>query len=164
MTSGWCGKDLPWNRTGKTWCRRGESNPRPRDYETLALPLSYAGIAEFFMLRILSWRCQGIDLAKQGTRDLIDLRPCRHFVTDVRPRRKWFKLHAFHHVPHLFKWRWTCPMGHRSPIGLSTTVPLTLTVLDSILHGIEHQPTHHEGRKPNEKMGGGGMYRYGTGS
>src|SRR5437899_1842601 len=25
------------------WCRRGESNPRPRDYETLALPLSYAG-------------------------------------------------------------------------------------------------------------------------
>ena len=28
----------------KGWCRRGESNPRPRDYETLALPLSYAGI------------------------------------------------------------------------------------------------------------------------
>src|SRR5579863_2089949 len=27
----------------KKWCRRGESNPRPRDYETLALPLSYAG-------------------------------------------------------------------------------------------------------------------------
>src|SRR5260370_35179288 len=27
----------------KRWCRRGESNPRPRDYETLALPLSYAG-------------------------------------------------------------------------------------------------------------------------
>ena len=45
-------------------------------------------------------------------------------------------------------------MGHRSPIGLSTTVPLTLTVLDSTLHGIEHQPTHHEGRKPIEKMGG----------
>ena len=28
----------------KEWCRRGESNPRPRDYETLALPLSYAGM------------------------------------------------------------------------------------------------------------------------
>ena len=27
----------------KIWCRRRESNPRPRDYETLALPLSYAG-------------------------------------------------------------------------------------------------------------------------
>ena len=27
----------------RIWCRRGESNPRPRDYETLALPLSYAG-------------------------------------------------------------------------------------------------------------------------
>src|SRR5260370_17082932 len=26
----------------RVWCRRGESNPRPRDYETLALPLSYA--------------------------------------------------------------------------------------------------------------------------
>ncbi len=34
-------------QTGKAdhWCRRGESNPRPRDYETLALPLSYAGTA-----------------------------------------------------------------------------------------------------------------------
>ncbi len=28
------------------WCRRGESNPRPRDYETLALPLSYAGMKQ----------------------------------------------------------------------------------------------------------------------
>jgi hypothetical protein len=25
------------------WCRRRDSNSRPRDYETLALPLSYAG-------------------------------------------------------------------------------------------------------------------------
>ena len=31
----------------KEWCRRGESNPRPRDYETLALPLSYAGKSSF---------------------------------------------------------------------------------------------------------------------
>ena len=29
--------------TLNSWCRLGESNPRPRDYETLALPLSYAG-------------------------------------------------------------------------------------------------------------------------
>jgi hypothetical protein len=36
---------------GNEWCRRGESNPRPRDYETLALPLSYAGKLQFFMLR-----------------------------------------------------------------------------------------------------------------
>jgi hypothetical protein len=35
------------------WCRRGESNPRPRDYETLALPLSYAGTEKHFMLRSL---------------------------------------------------------------------------------------------------------------
>src|SRR5271154_1102874 len=40
------------------WCRRGESNPRPRDYETLALPLSYAGIRQFFMLRTRRQMCQ----------------------------------------------------------------------------------------------------------
>src|SRR6185312_1935861 len=36
---------MPWLQlqAGSFWCRRGESNPRPRDYETLALPLSYAG-------------------------------------------------------------------------------------------------------------------------
>src|ERR1700758_5478961 len=33
------------------WCRRGESNPRPRDYETLALPLSYAGGRQPLILR-----------------------------------------------------------------------------------------------------------------
>jgi hypothetical protein len=32
----------------KDWCRRRESNSRPRDYETLALPLSYAGIEATF--------------------------------------------------------------------------------------------------------------------
>src|SRR6266404_2255222 len=35
----------------KECCRRGESNPRPRDYETLALPLSYAGGKQLFILR-----------------------------------------------------------------------------------------------------------------
>jgi hypothetical protein len=42
----------------KEWCRRGESNPRPRDYETLALPLSYAGIGQFSMLRSNARECQ----------------------------------------------------------------------------------------------------------
>src|SRR5579885_320012 len=32
---------------GKAWCRRWDSNPRPRDYETLALPLSYTGGSRF---------------------------------------------------------------------------------------------------------------------
>src|SRR5580700_3934752 len=36
-------ENLQQQRYGHTWCRRRESNPRPRDYETLALPLSYAG-------------------------------------------------------------------------------------------------------------------------
>jgi hypothetical protein len=36
-------KAISEQRLGNYWCRRGESNPRPRDYETLALPLSYAG-------------------------------------------------------------------------------------------------------------------------
>jgi hypothetical protein len=40
------------------WCRRGESNPRPRDYETLALPLSYAGLKQSFMLRTRRQMCQ----------------------------------------------------------------------------------------------------------
>ena len=44
------------------WCRRGESNPRPRDYETLALPLSYAGVRQLFMLRTRLRMCQGIVL------------------------------------------------------------------------------------------------------
>src|SRR5208282_2422671 len=30
-------------RGTREWCRRWDSNPRPRDYETLALPLSYTG-------------------------------------------------------------------------------------------------------------------------
>ena len=46
--------------SGEKRCRRGESNPRPRDYETLALPLSYAGIEQFFMLRIRLRMCQGV--------------------------------------------------------------------------------------------------------
>ena len=29
---------------GFLWCRRGELNTRPTDYESVALPLSYAGI------------------------------------------------------------------------------------------------------------------------
>jgi hypothetical protein len=40
------------------WCRRGESNPRPRDYETLALPLSYAGTGQFSIVRMKQQRCQ----------------------------------------------------------------------------------------------------------
>src|ERR1700756_3938246 len=40
------------------WCRRGESNPRHRDYETLALPLSYAGPRQCSMLRTSEQRCQ----------------------------------------------------------------------------------------------------------
>ena len=35
-------KDLCYVIKNK-WCRRWDSNPRPRDYETLALPLSYTG-------------------------------------------------------------------------------------------------------------------------
>ncbi len=47
------------------WCRRGESNPRPRDYETLALPLSYAGLMQFFMLRIRPRMCQGVAMDRR---------------------------------------------------------------------------------------------------
>jgi hypothetical protein len=47
-----CRSKYFWNQ----WCRRRESNPRPRDYETLALPLSYAGKMQYFMLRSLRLR------------------------------------------------------------------------------------------------------------
>jgi hypothetical protein len=46
------------------WCRRRESNPRPRDYETLALPLSYAGLTQFLMLRSRCQKCQGQALSR----------------------------------------------------------------------------------------------------
>ena len=46
-----CGEFFLWlgrsrcllNAAGDVWCRRLDSNQRPRDYETLALPLSYTG-------------------------------------------------------------------------------------------------------------------------
>jgi hypothetical protein len=45
----------------RSWCRRRESNPRPRDYETLALPLSHAGtIAQLSMLWFRFRQCQGV--------------------------------------------------------------------------------------------------------
>ena len=40
------------------WCRRGESNPQPRDYETLALPLSYAGTDAILNARSHARKCQ----------------------------------------------------------------------------------------------------------
>ena len=33
------------------WCQRQESNLRPSAYETLALPLSYAGLQRFFSIK-----------------------------------------------------------------------------------------------------------------
>ena len=54
----WLGYRIGIDFLGKQWCRRGESNPRPRDYETLALPLSYAGKTQFFMLRTNRQKCQ----------------------------------------------------------------------------------------------------------
>src|SRR6516164_9975769 len=52
------------------WCRRRESNPRPRDYETLALPLSYAGTRQFSIVRSICRKCQADQRrrARIGTR------------------------------------------------------------------------------------------------
>src|SRR6516225_8798998 len=46
-----------------SWCRRRESNPRPRDYETLALPLSYAGTRQFSIVRSIRGECQAAERA-----------------------------------------------------------------------------------------------------
>src|SRR6202008_2010752 len=55
----------------RTWCRRGESNPRPRDYETLALPLSYAGTRAGFDAKVRSAKCQGIALRNTSLESLL---------------------------------------------------------------------------------------------
>ena len=59
------------------WCRRGESNPRPRDYETLALPLSYAGTKQHFMLRSVRRRCQ-------ESSQFLDSTTCQHDLEKKR--------------------------------------------------------------------------------
>ena len=52
------GLEQPYQNTREIWCRRRESNPRPRDYETLALPLSYAGTRQFSIVRSMCGECQ----------------------------------------------------------------------------------------------------------
>ena len=53
----------PYQNTREIWCRRRESNPRPRDYETLALPLSYAGTRQFSIVRSIRGECQADERA-----------------------------------------------------------------------------------------------------
>ena len=53
----------PYQNTREIWCRRRESNPRPRDYETLALPLSYAGTRQFPIVRTIRGECQADERA-----------------------------------------------------------------------------------------------------
>src|SRR5712671_3946786 len=56
------------------WCRRRDSNSRPRDYETLALPLSYTGENEQPMLRRRSNYCQASkDCARKKRSDKINM-------------------------------------------------------------------------------------------
>jgi hypothetical protein len=52
------GNDLSIFASSDQWCRRRDSNSRPRDYETLALPLSYTGKTKRPMLRRPSNHCQ----------------------------------------------------------------------------------------------------------
>src|SRR6267378_911533 len=109
--------------SGEKWCRRGESNPRPRDYETLALPLSYAGIGQLFMLRIHLRTCQGVvstrkhsdEKGQGGTRSLPWIIFGLLFSTNSGWSRQLVE---------------GCPgsCSQTSPINLSTTVPLTLKV------------------------------------
>ena len=57
------GLEQPYQNTREIWCRRRESNPRPRDYETLALPLSYAGTRQFSIVRSIRGECQADERA-----------------------------------------------------------------------------------------------------
>src|SRR5262249_52768070 len=60
------------------WCRRGESNPRPRDYETLALPLSYAGTRTMIHATKLQTKVsrRGASLAAEAGRECCTANGC----------------------------------------------------------------------------------------
>lgn len=56
---------------GFLWSRREELNLRPTDYESVALPLSYAGPPSgiiHFLARGIG-RCQGVERFPPGVRD-----------------------------------------------------------------------------------------------
>ena len=138
------------------WCRRGESNPRPRDYETLALPLSYAGLTQFFMLRSRQRRCQGVVCPPGNCDPLAAITIKRIELADLPCVKRRTALPS----------RFTSTDGRAlasargllSPIAFSTTVPLTGKVVKPILHGIEHCLNHRGRRRLIETMGRGGVY------
>src|SRR4029077_2562924 len=72
------------NNAGKKWCRRGESNPRPRDYETLALPLSYAGTSAAFDAKGL---LREVSRYQHAERNIMALQGLCPKATSTRPIR-----------------------------------------------------------------------------
>ena len=49
------------------WARR-DSNPRPKDYESSALPLRHRPVTTFFIQLFLSWACGSANLASLSVR------------------------------------------------------------------------------------------------
>src|SRR6266436_1632059 len=131
---------------GNQWCRRGESNPRPRDYETLALPLSYAGIAQFFMLRIHIRMCQGV-VSTRTRKASSGARSPSWITFDLlfRANSAWSPT---------IDGRLLESWSPTSPIKLSTTVPLTGKVPKPTLLGIEHCPTYRIGESLSKRWDG----------
>ena len=69
---------------GQKWCRRGESNPRPRDYETLALPLSYAGT----VIAILNAMKSAGSVSRRSSRPKISTK-CSGMLERLREMQAW---------------------------------------------------------------------------
>ena len=134
---------------GEKWCRRRESNPRPRDYETLALPLSYAGLKQFFMLRIRVRKCQGV---VSGAHSKASDRggPTRGVTGTLSLNLK--VCNDLHLVVQPCSFRLSGSRTRRaSPICLSTPVLLTGTASKSILLRIEHCPTYRIGESLSKR-------------
>ena len=74
--------------SGSLWCRQGESNSRPTDYESVALPLSYAGPfgARAHTARPPSWQCSELSAARA---------PELGNGAQQRTRREWLRQKAF---------------------------------------------------------------------
>jgi hypothetical protein len=124
----------------KDWCRRGESNPRPRDYETLALPLSYAGIDAIVYATDspanVSRHCSRLRATSLACRTRGNNSANRHRVTRTRwEQRVWPP------SPEVSRQLLTRPCYATSTKFFGTTVLLTRTGPKPILHGIGHCPT-----------------------
>jgi hypothetical protein len=69
------------------WCQRRESNPRPKAYESSALPLSYSGVEAVFISRTQPALSNG-----NSATPVFAVHPGESF--DGSFQRRWFQIHC----------------------------------------------------------------------